>query len=95
MHNDLQDLSLAGNFITELPEGIGRLKNLQRLQMSGNLLERLPDSICNCTVLQVHSQTQTCPQVAFTRPYAYSPGPAYLHAHNTSIQAGYFCFVLS
>ena len=49
----MQELSLAGNRIRELPEGIGRLTELKRLQMSGNLLERLPDSICKCTALQV------------------------------------------
>lgn len=49
----LQDLSLAGNQLTKLPDSIGKLRNLQRLQLAGNLLTSLPDSLCNLTALEV------------------------------------------
>ena len=85
----LQDLSLAGNQLTELPDDIGNLQSLKRLQLSGNYLQRLPDSICNLTALQVlpssvplllqRSPTcmHTCP-LARQLPYqgCLLPGPA-------------------
>lgn len=49
----LQELSLAGNHLTHLPEDIGRLADLQKLQLSGNYLESLPDSLCDLTALEV------------------------------------------
>ena len=49
----LQELSLAGNLLTTLPDAIGNLSSLQRLQMAGNLLTSLPDSICQLTDLEV------------------------------------------
>ena len=49
----LQELSLAGNRLTTLPDAIGNLRSLQRLQMAGNLLTSLPDSICQLTDLEV------------------------------------------
>lgn len=49
----LQELTLAGNTLTELPEGIGNLTQLQKLQVSGNMLQRLPDSIGNLSRLEV------------------------------------------
>lgn len=49
----LQELSLAGNRLTTLPDAIGNLSSLQRLQMAGNLLTSLPDSICRLTDLEV------------------------------------------
>ena len=50
----MQDLSLAGNQITKLPDNIGNLRYLKRLQLAGNLLESLPDSVCNLTALEVN-----------------------------------------
>ena len=49
----LQDLSLAGNQLTQLPDNIGNLQSLKRLQLSGNYLETLPDSLCKLESLQV------------------------------------------
>jgi Leucine rich repeat len=49
----LQQLSLAGNNLTHLPPGIGRLTALQRLQLSGNLFESLPEELGQLTRLQV------------------------------------------
>lgn len=52
----LQDLSLAGNQLTRLPDSIGNLRYLQRLQLAGNVLESLPDSLCSLTALQVNNE---------------------------------------
>lgn len=48
-----QELSLAGNFLRELPEGLGGLGNLRKLQLSGNRLEELPGSLCELSRLEV------------------------------------------
>ena len=69
----LQDLSLAGNQLTELPDNIGNLRSLKRLQLSGNYLEKLPDSLCNLQSLQVSEHVtniQDCQAVGgqFLRP---------------------------
>lgn len=50
-----QELSLAGNQLTALPECIGKLTNLRKLQLSGNQLDALPDSLCNLTALEVRN----------------------------------------
>ena len=34
--SDLEELCLAGNMLTELPGGIGKLVGLKRLQLAGN-----------------------------------------------------------
>ncbi|KAL3161282.1 hypothetical protein ABBQ38_009638 [Trebouxia sp. C0009 RCD-2024] len=47
-----EELSLAGNQLTALPEGIGNLQSLNRLQLSGNYLQHLPDSLCQLASLQ-------------------------------------------
>ena len=49
----LQELSLAGNMLTELPACIGNLTQLQKLQLSGNRLSHLPDSIGSLNRLEV------------------------------------------
>ena len=51
----LQQLSLAGNNLTHLPPGIGRLTALQRLQLSGNLFETMPEEIGQLSMLQVRA----------------------------------------
>lgn len=43
--SELEELSLAGNQLQELPPEIGQLRGLVRLQLSGNQLCSLPDSI--------------------------------------------------
>lgn len=48
-----QELSLAGNHLTHLPDDISKLAYLQKLQLSGNYLESLPDSLCDLTELEV------------------------------------------
>ena len=58
-HDHLQDLSLAGNNLKVLPEGIGRLTSLERLALAGNCLETLPDSICQLTSLKVQQQQRS------------------------------------
>ena len=60
----LQELSLAGNELTHLPESIGKLTNLQKLQLSGNYLRALPDSLCTLTALQVIVAVHTAYNVA-------------------------------
>jgi Leucine-rich repeat (LRR) protein len=49
----VQELSLAGNLLRELPEGLGKLTKLRKLQLSGNRLKALPDSLCSLTALTV------------------------------------------
>ncbi len=49
----LQELSLAGNMLTELPDSLGSLTHLQKLQISGNRLTHLPASIGNLDRLEV------------------------------------------
>ena len=49
----LQELSLAGNMLTELPDSLGSLTHLQKLQISGNRLTHLPASIGNLNRLEV------------------------------------------
>lgn len=57
VHGLLQDLSLAGNNLTELPEDIGQLTALERLQLSGNCFRTLPDSIGNLAELKASHLT--------------------------------------
>ena len=54
-----QELSLAGNHLTHLPDDMSKLAYLQKLQLSGNYLESLPDSLCDLTELEV-ILTATC-----------------------------------
>jgi Leucine-rich repeat (LRR) protein len=49
----LQELTLAGNRITELPSAISKLTDLQKLQVAGNLLTKLPDELGYLTNLEV------------------------------------------
>ena len=49
----LQELTLAGNMLTQLPDRIGNLTHLQKLQLSGNRLTQLPDSISSLSRLEV------------------------------------------
>ena len=49
----LQELSLAGNMLTKLPDSLGNLTHLQKLQISGNRLTHLPASIGNLNRLEV------------------------------------------
>lgn len=59
----LQELSLAGNQLTTLPDGIGNLQYLNRLQLSGNYLQQLPDSLCQLTSLQVKPVSRVMPSL--------------------------------
>ena len=43
--------SAQGNFIRQLPESVGRLKQLTLLDLSGNMLTELPESLGNATAL--------------------------------------------
>tara|TARA_R110000851_G_scaffold9769_2_gene36076 strand:+ start:374 stop:784 length:411 start_codon:yes stop_codon:yes gene_type:complete len=49
---DGKELNLYGKGITDLPEGIGNLKNLERLNLRKNELTSLPESIGNLTNLK-------------------------------------------
>jgi Leucine-rich repeat (LRR) protein len=49
----MQELSLAGNMLRELPEELGGLTSLRKLQLSGNRLKALPDSLCGLSQLEV------------------------------------------
>ncbi|KAI3428648.1 hypothetical protein D9Q98_007471 [Chlorella vulgaris] len=49
---DLEELSLAGNQLAQLPADISRLTSLSRLQLAGNQLTALPHGTCNLTALQ-------------------------------------------
>ena len=49
----LQDLTLAGNRLRQLPEELAKLKNLKNLQAAGNLLDSLPQSFTQLTNLSV------------------------------------------
>ncbi len=51
----MQQLSLAGNNLTHLPPGIGRLTALQKLQLSGNLFETVPGELGQLSKLQVRA----------------------------------------
>jgi hypothetical protein len=48
-----QELSLAGNCLTELPPSIGFLTQLKKLGLAGNRLTSLPEEIGNLTKLEV------------------------------------------
>lgn len=48
-----QELSLAGNDLRELPEGLCKLQKLRKLQLSGNRLKSLPESLCSMSSLEV------------------------------------------
>jgi Leucine-rich repeat (LRR) protein len=49
---DLVELSLAGNNLSTLTDGFGKLKSLEKLQLSGNRLTVLPDSVCELESLE-------------------------------------------
>ena len=49
----MQELTLAGNMLTQLPEGMGRMTALRKLQISGNSLSQLPESMGNLNRLEV------------------------------------------
>lgn len=49
----LQELSLAGNDLRELPDGLCKLEKLRKLQLSGNRLKSLPESLCCMPSLEV------------------------------------------
>jgi Leucine-rich repeat (LRR) protein len=50
--SDLEELCLAGNMITELPRGIGKLTGLKRLQLAGNFLRSIPPEIGELSSLE-------------------------------------------
>lgn len=54
----MQELSLHGNPLEELPEEVGRLTSLRRLQLSSCGLRHIPASICNLTNLEVGHHLQ-------------------------------------
>lgn len=43
--NELREITLRNNRLTELPENIGNSRGLERLDVSGNRLRTLPDSL--------------------------------------------------
>lgn len=47
-----QELSLAGNNLTEVPDAMAKLTSLRLLQLSGNQLRALPDALCTLPQLQ-------------------------------------------
>ncbi len=53
MYLAVQELSLAGNDLRDVPEDICNLKKLRKLQLSGNRLKSLPESLCSLSNLQV------------------------------------------
>jgi len=64
---NLQQLSLAGNQITDLPPAIGNLAHLKMLQMSDNFLRKLPNEIRKLTSLEyldvTNNQISSLPQI--------------------------------
>lgn len=59
----MQELSLAGNMLTQLPDCIGNLTQLQKLQLSGNRLSQLPDSIGSLSRLEVRLSVAASPRL--------------------------------
>ena len=55
----MQELTLAGNMLTQLPERIGGMTALRKLQISGNSLSQLPESIGNLIRLEVGQCSST------------------------------------
>lgn len=51
--DNLQSLYIRGNYLRELPEEIGQLKNLTKLYLDNNSINYLPDSIVNLSQLEV------------------------------------------
>lgn len=49
---NLTELNLSGNCLTELPETLSDLKNLRRLNIDGNRLEKLSSVIKDCPALR-------------------------------------------
>ncbi|KAL4566626.1 hypothetical protein LXL04_030746 [Taraxacum kok-saghyz] len=49
---NLEELNVSGNMLSELPESIGCLHKLKILDVSSNKLDSLPDSICYCRSLE-------------------------------------------
>lgn len=47
-----QELTVAGNRLTHLPEELGQLNQLRNFQAAGNLLEKLPNSFTQLTNLE-------------------------------------------
>ena len=48
---NLQRLALSNNYLTELPNGFRRLKNLHSLHLANNKFEIFPVEICDITSL--------------------------------------------
>ena len=48
----MQELSLAGNGLTEVPDAIAQLTSLRLLQLSGNQLRMLPEVLCTLPRLE-------------------------------------------
>lgn len=48
----LEDISLASNALTELPDRFDELPGLKRLALAGNALAELPGSLCRCARLE-------------------------------------------
>lgn len=49
---NFQELSLAGNSLTEVPEALAQLTSLRLLQLSGNQLRTLPEALCTLPRLE-------------------------------------------
>lgn len=53
MFGVLQELTLAGNDLRDLPDDLCKLGKLRKLQLSGNRLKSLPESLCSMPSLEV------------------------------------------